>query len=157
MPSAAGVKLLYFYKAGCSWCDEFEAVLQDDVVAEIIKKNTDIVKIDVQGSGQIKDISSGICKTAPSEGQLGPDKRRTAPHNCSIITNSLHEGELVARFAVQQTPTLIFLSSAGEELLRIPGFLPKEDFLELLCTNVRGIEGCNEFFGLGILHQEELN
>jgi len=39
MPSAAGVKLLYFYKAGCSWCDEFEAVLQDDVVAEIIKKN----------------------------------------------------------------------------------------------------------------------
>jgi thioredoxin-related protein len=72
--------------------------------------------------------------------------------HCSVSPESDYpEHEMRAAFTIQQTPTLIFVNSAGQELLRIPGFLPKEDFLSLLCSSVPGItaNSCTEFSAAG--------
>ncbi len=140
--NAADIKLLYFYKTDCPWCERFDAVLKDDTIAEIIKKNADIVRIDVQGLRRINDILKVICKTTAQTDETGAGESNAAPRYCPIDAKDVREDDLVNRFAIKQAPTLIFISSAGEELLRIPGFLPKEDFLELLCGNVRGVKGC---------------
>jgi len=141
--NAADIKLFYFCRADCPWCERFDAVMRDDAVAEIIKKNIDIVKVNVQGSRQINEKFLRIgCKVSPQTNEEAAGKSSTVPWRCPIGTKDIHEDDLVNRLAIKQTPTLIFFSSAGEELLRIPGFLPKEDFLELLFGNVRGIKGC---------------
>ncbi len=47
--------------------------------------------------------------------------------------------ELARKYRVLGTPTLIFLGAGRQELLRIPGVLTKEDFKDLLCSQVKGI------------------
>lgn len=47
--------------------------------------------------------------------------------------------QLKRKYRVRGIPTLIFLGPARQELLRIPGVLTKEDFRDLLCNQVKGI------------------
>lgn len=47
---------------------------------------------------------------------------------------------IVGRYRITGTPTLIFLNIHGEELLRIPGAVTKDDFKDLLCNYVIGIK-----------------
>lgn len=46
--------------------------------------------------------------------------------------------ELAERYKIKGTPTVIFLS-AGKEVLRIPGATTKNDFKDLICSYVIGV------------------
>lgn len=48
--------------------------------------------------------------------------------------------QLARKYRVRGIPTLIFLGPARQELLRIPGALTKEDFRDVLCNQVKGID-----------------
>ncbi|HHN66250.1 MAG TPA: thioredoxin family protein, partial [Nitrospirae bacterium] len=53
------------------------------------------------------------------------------------------EEELAKEYRIKGVPTIVFLNSQGEEFLRIPGLLSKEDFIDLLCSYVTGAkQGC---------------
>ena len=66
-----------------------------------------------------------------------------------VKSASLREKELINFYGVRGVPTLIFISN-NEELLRIPGAITKDDFLDLLCKNFKKIpsieEECSRFF-----------
>lgn len=106
--SAEKIKLMYFYEEGCHWCEKMDVVMNDLSIRDLLRKNTDIIRIDIHGTKMIK-------------------------------AEDLTENELVKKYRIKGTPTLIFFSAQGKELLRIPGALKKEDFKSLLCSNVRGI------------------
>lgn len=70
--------------------------------------------------------------------------------NADIIKIDVHGGEkihemgmlekdLVKKYRITGTPTVIFLNAQGKELLRIPGAVTKEDFKDVLCNHVGGI------------------
>ncbi len=62
----------------------------------------------------------------------------------------MSEASAVRRFKVSGTPTLIFQSAEGKELLRIPGALSKEDFLDVVCQYIpemKNKDGCGEVSG----------
>jgi hypothetical protein len=44
---AADIKLLYFYQQGCQWCEKFDETLKDATVADILARNTDIIRINL--------------------------------------------------------------------------------------------------------------
>ncbi|NOY65141.1 MAG: thioredoxin fold domain-containing protein [Nitrospirae bacterium] len=53
------------------------------------------------------------------------------------------EEQLAKQYNIKGVPTIVFLDSSGEELLRVPGLLSKEDFKDVLCNYVSGIKkGC---------------
>lgn len=53
------------------------------------------------------------------------------------------EEQLAKQYNIKGVPTIVFLDSRGEELLRLPGLLSKEDFMDVLCNYVSGIKkGC---------------
>ncbi len=59
--------------------------------------------------------------------------------------------EAAKKFKVDGTPTIIFMSAAGKEFLRIPGALNRQDFLDVICRYLPGIQedkGCHEAAGL---------
>jgi len=151
--NGADIKLLYFYQQGCQWCEKFDETLKDEAVANILAKNTDIIRINVAGSKRMKEnIFKVICDLSQEQDNLLTASGGAGTRRCSVSPGIDHsEQDMVADFAIQQTPTLIFVRSAGQELLRIPGFLPKEDFLSLLCGSVPGITAisCNEFSAVG--------
>jgi thioredoxin-related protein len=75
--------------------------------------------------------------------------------NADIIRVDVHGGrkmrkmgmpekDLAKKYRIIGTPTVIFLNANGEELLRVPGAVTKEDFKYLLCNYVDGIrnKGC---------------
>ncbi len=139
---AATVKALYFYRANCQWCQRFDAVLNDKEIATILRRNTDILRVDVTGRKKIDEkLFHPPCKVInrPDVPQTGSSAGR--PQHCPVnrAATAKTERDLVDIFKIKQTPTLVFVSSEGEELLRIPGFLPKEDLLPLLLDNVPGI------------------
>ncbi len=60
-----------------------------------------------------------------------------------IIEKNKTEEELAKEYRIKGVPTIVFLNSQGEEFLRIPGLLSKEDFIDLLCSYVTGAkQGC---------------
>jgi len=59
--------------------------------------------------------------------------------------------EAAKKFKVYGTPTIIFMSVAGKELLRIPGALNRQDFLDVICRYLPGMreeKSCHEAAGL---------
>jgi len=57
---------------------------------------------------------------------------------------------LSRRYAVDRTPTIIFLGKADRELLRIPGVLTKEDFEDVVCEHVPAVHAvCSERYRNG--------
>ncbi len=66
---------------------------------------------------------------------------RVDVHSRSVVEGEGLTGkELVTKHGVKGAPTFIFLSPEGEELLRIPGAVTREDFKDLLCIVVGGEE-----------------
>lgn len=47
---ASEVKIFYFYERGCKWCVYMDDVLNDSSIQNILKRNTDIVKVNIHGS-----------------------------------------------------------------------------------------------------------
>jgi len=57
---------------------------------------------------------------------------------------------LSRRYAVDRTPTILFLGEADRELLRIPGMLTKEDFEDVVCEHVPAVHAvCHERYRNG--------
>ncbi|HFQ79751.1 MAG TPA: thioredoxin family protein [Desulfobacterales bacterium] len=48
--------------------------------------------------------------------------------------------EAAKKFKVYGTPTIIFMSVAGKEILRIPGALNRQDFLDVVCRYLPGMQ-----------------
>lgn len=67
---------------------------------------------------------------------------RVDVHGKGTIEGELTEKELVRKYRVNSVPTLIFLNTNSEELLRVPGAITKEDFRSLLCDNLRNFYNC---------------
>jgi len=60
------------------------------------------------------------------------------------------EASAVRQFKISGTPTLIFQSADGKEILRIPGALSKKDFQDVVCQYIPGMQnedGCGEVSG----------
>ncbi|MFW8601793.1 thioredoxin family protein [Desulfobacterota bacterium M19] len=58
--------------------------------------------------------------------------------------------EAAKKFKVYGTPTIIFMSVAGKEFLRIPGALNRRDFLDVICRYLPGMQdekSCHEAAG----------
>lgn len=107
---ASEVRLIYFYERGCKWCAYMDDVLNDPSIQNILKRNTDIVKVNIHGS--------------------------------VITEGKLTETELAKKYSIKAVPTLIFLDTSSEELLRVPGALTKEDFRSLICDNLKNLYNC---------------
>jgi thioredoxin-related protein len=59
--------------------------------------------------------------------------------------------EAAKKFKIDGTPTIIFMSAAGKEILRIPGALSQRDFLDVVCRYLPGMQDekdCHEAVGL---------
>jgi thioredoxin-related protein len=56
-----------------------------------------------------------------------------------LADQGLTGSELARKYRVRGIPTLIFLGPKRKELLRIPGLLTREDFRDVLCNQVKGI------------------
>ncbi len=67
---------------------------------------------------------------------------RVDVHGKGTIEGELTEKELARKYKVNSVPTLIFLNTNSEELLRVPGAITKEDFRSLLCDNLRNFYNC---------------
>ena len=59
--------------------------------------------------------------------------------NRKIAGEGVTGTELAGKYGVMGTPTLVFLGPGKREVMRVPGVLTKEDFKDLLCRQVRGI------------------
>ncbi len=57
-----------------------------------------------------------------------------------IKGEGLTGSELAKKYGIRGTPTVIFLSAQGKELLRIPGAVTRDDFNDLLCNYVSGVK-----------------
>ncbi|MEK6693271.1 MAG: thioredoxin fold domain-containing protein [Nitrospirota bacterium] len=67
---------------------------------------------------------------------------RVDVHGKGTIEGELTEKELARKYRVNSVPTLIFLNTNREELLRVPGAITKEDFRSLLCDNLMNFYNC---------------
>ncbi len=63
-------------------------------------------------------------------------------HGSMIKEGELTEKELAKKYNIKAVPTLIFLNTSSDELLRIPGALTKKDFRSLICDNLRNFYNC---------------
>jgi len=55
-----------------------------------------------------------------------------------VVWMNMTGKELAERYKIRGTPTVIFLS-AGKEVLRVPGATTKNDFKDLICSYVIGV------------------
>lgn len=53
-------------------------------------------------------------------------------HEVSFLNQTLSTSDLVQKYNIKPTPTLVFLSEEGKELFVYPGFMPKNRFLATL-------------------------
>ncbi|MBX7490987.1 thioredoxin family protein [Helicobacter sp. Faydin-H64] len=98
--------VLVFSANGCVYCDRLKDLIKDNAdVKEFLKANYAPYYINVSYS-----------KT----------------HFVEFINKSIATADLVEKYGIKPTPTLVFLSKNGKELFVYPGFMPKERFLKAL-------------------------
>lgn len=80
----------------------------------------------------------GWCKKFESE--AFKDERVTSFLDANFVAADLNihaQRHLSARYAVRGTPTMIFLSPAGEEIARINGYVPVDAFMNQITSITR--------------------
>lgn len=98
--------LLVFSANGCVYCDRLK---------NLIKENSDIKEfLTTHYAPYYINISY------------------TKMHEVSFLNQTLSTSDLVQKYNIKPTPTLVFLSKEGKELFVYPGFMPKNRFLATL-------------------------
>lgn len=92
--------LLVFSANGCVYCDRLK---------DLIKENTDIKEF-------LRE------NYAPYYINISYSKS----HFVEFLEKSVQTSDLVKKYEIIPTPTLVFLSANGKELFAYPGFMPKE-------------------------------
>ena len=92
--------VLFFYQDGCPYCKKLlEDNLSQQPIAEKMRKNFDVVSINIWGDREV-----------------------------TMNGNSLSEKDFSAQLKVMYTPTLIFFNEEGKTALRANGYYPPEKF-----------------------------
>jgi thioredoxin-related protein len=70
------------------------------------------------------------CRRLESDTFAAPDVRRELAQIVAVRRNAENDGSALAdRFGVESFPTIVFLDPSGDEMDRILGYLPPEEFL----------------------------
>lgn len=92
--------VLFFYQDGCPYCKKlFEDNLGQHAIAEKMRKNFDVVSINIWGDREV-----------------------------TVAGKVINEKKFSAQLKVMYTPTLIFLNEEGQPALRANGYYPPEKF-----------------------------
>lgn len=97
---------IVFGANGCVYCDRLK---------EIVKENADI---------------KGFLTTNYEPYYINISYFKM--HFVEFLDKSVQTSDLVKRYRIIPTPTLVFLSASGKELFIYPGFMPKEKFQKAL-------------------------
>ncbi|OGT20374.1 MAG: hypothetical protein A2V90_08110 [Gammaproteobacteria bacterium RBG_16_57_12] len=97
--------MLFFHQDGCGACQRFyDENFGDQAIVNTTQRYFDVVAIDINGNRALVDMQ-------------GRDS---------------YENQFARRIKGQVTPTVMFLNERAEIILRIPGFIPRERFMQAL-------------------------
>lgn len=92
--------VLFFYQDGCPYCKKlFEDNLSQHAIAEKMRKNFDVVAINIWGDREV-----------------------------TVAGKTSSEKKFAGQLKVMYTPTLLFLNEEGQPALRANGYYPPEKF-----------------------------
>lgn len=93
------------YAPWCPWCQRLQKeVYAQDNVRAYLKKNFETVRLDIDDAEKVIHFKG----------------------------YELSASELAAGLGAEGTPTIVFLSPAGEYITRVPGFIEAPDFMHVL-------------------------
>ena len=97
--------LVDVYAPWCPWCAKLQTeVYADPAILSYLKENFETARLNIEEKEEVIQFK-GFELTSP---------------------------ELAAGLGAEATPTVVFLSSAGEYITRVPGFVEAEEFMHVL-------------------------
>ncbi len=137
---SAELVMLYFMRKDCSWCIQLDKVLAEPAVANLLRDQVQLVKVDLA----TVPVEDGL---APNDGRLavppaGADGH-SWPRACPLAGSDQQKRALLV---IDRTPTLLLLTTGGRILLRVPGLLPANDLRAAICDAAPALKGCSPRF-----------